>query len=213
SRPDDAGAWATDATRAVQERAAQQAQVSPRPQPRVSFSTTTYPAQEPPPRHPNHHISAPPLTPRDSKRQGWYRGPFTQPQRPSPEGGSSSSDNGIPGTPRTAGHGDYGPVIVQQPGGGWDERDREGQRVAAEQGSQMRQEQGREGNGLGQGQGQGQDLNGKIPAAIEQAYAAYGNATLPPPVETVKADDGMLRLEALVAVATGERENTAAAAF
>lgn len=111
-----------------------------------------------------------------------------------------------------AGHGDYGPVIVQQPGGGWDDRDREGQRAAAEHGAQ-RQDHGREGNGPGHGQGQGQEFNGRIPAAIEQAYAAYGAVTLPPPVEAVKADDGMLRLEALVAVATGERENTAAAAY
>lgn len=106
------------------------------------------------------------------------------------------------------GHGDYGPVIVQQPGGGWDERDREGQRAAAEQGVQIqRREENRP------GQGQGRDFNGRIPAAIEHAYAAYGAVTLPPPVEAVKADDGMLRLEALVAVATGERENTAAAAY
>ncbi|OBT75487.1 hypothetical protein VF21_04929 [Pseudogymnoascus sp. 05NY08] len=213
SRPDDASAWATDATRALQERASQQSQVYSRPQPRVSFSATTYPAQEPPTRHPNHHISAPPLTPRESKRQGWYAGPIPQRQRPSPEGGSSSSDNGIPGTPRMTGHGDYGPVIVQQPGGGWDERDREGQRAAAEQGGQMRQEHGRGGNGPGQGPGQGQEFNGAVPAAIGQAYAAYGAVTLPPPGEAVKADDGMLRLEALVAVATGESGNNAAAAF
>lgn len=213
SRPDDASSWATEATRAVQERAAQQSQVSPRPQPRVSFSPATYPTQEPPSHHPNHHISAPPLTPRDSKRNGWYAGPLPQRQRPSPEGGSSSSDNGIPGTPRMTGHGDYGPVIVQQLSGGWDERDRESQRTAAEQGGQLRHEQGREGGNSGPGQGQGQEFNGRIPAAIEQAYAAYGAVTLPPPVEAVKADDGMLRLEALVAVATGERDHTTAAAF
>lgn len=112
------------------------------------------------------------------------------------------------------GHGDYGPVIVQQPGGGWDERDREGQRAAAEQGAQMQQDQGREGGTRpDQGPRQGEEFNGRIPAAIEQAYATYGAVTLPPPVEAVKADDGMLRLEALVAVATGERENTAAAAY
>ncbi|KFY24798.1 hypothetical protein V491_02017 [Pseudogymnoascus sp. VKM F-3775] len=111
------------------------------------------------------------------------------------------------------GHGDYGPVIVQQPSGGWDERDRESQRAAAEQGAHMRQEQEREGGSSGPGQGQGQEFNGRIPAAIEQAYAAYGTVTLPPPVEAVKADDGMLRLEALVAVATGERDNTTAAAY
>ncbi|KFY23438.1 hypothetical protein V493_05854 [Pseudogymnoascus sp. VKM F-4281 (FW-2241)] len=213
SRPDDASSWATDATLAMHERATQQSQVSPRPQPRVSFSTATYPAQDSSSRHQNNRISAPPLTPRDSKRQGWYAGPLPPRQRPSPEGGSSSSDNGIPGTPRMTGHGDYGPVIVQQPSGGWDDRDRDGQRAAAEQGGQMRQEQGREGDGPRQGQGQGQDFNGGIPAAIGHAYATYGAVTLPPPVETVKADDGMLRLEALVAVATGERENTAAAAF
>ncbi|KFY52012.1 hypothetical protein V496_08696 [Pseudogymnoascus sp. VKM F-4515 (FW-2607)] len=214
SRPDDASAWATDATRAVHERAAQQSQMSPRPQPRVSFSATTYSPHDPPSRHQNHHISAPPLTPRDSKRQGWYAGPLPPRQRPSPEGGSSSSDNGIPGTPRMTGHGDYGPVIVQQPGGGWDERDREGQRAAAEQGAQMQQDQGREGGSRpDQGQRQGEEFNGRIPAAIEQAYATYGAVTLPPPAEAVKADDGMLRLEALVAVATGERENTAAAAY
>ncbi|OBT61746.1 hypothetical protein VE03_09166 [Pseudogymnoascus sp. 23342-1-I1] len=214
SRPDDASAWAIDATRAVQERPAQQSQMSPRPQPRVSFSTRTYPAREPPSRHLSHHASAPPVTPRDSRRQGWYAGPLPPRQRPSPEGGSSSSDNGIPGTPRMTGHGDYGPVIVQQPGGGWDEREREGQRATAEQGAQMRQEQGREESGQGhQGQMRGGGFNGRIPAAIETAYAAYGAVTLPPPVEAVKADDGMLRLEALVAVATGERENTAAAAY
>ncbi|KFX95356.1 hypothetical protein O988_05832 [Pseudogymnoascus sp. VKM F-3808] len=214
SRPDDASAWATDATRAVQERAAQQSQVSPRPQPRVSFSNTpSYPAQEPPSRHPSHHISAPPLTPRDTRRQGWYAGPLPARQRPSPEGGSSSSDNGVPGTPQMTGQGDYGPVIVQQSSGSWDERDREGQRTA-EQGGQMRgghlhQEHVREGSGASQGQ----EFNGRIPAAIGQAYAAYGAVTLPPAAEAVKADDGMMRLEALVAVATGERDNTAAAAF
>jgi hypothetical protein len=214
SRPDDASSWATDATRAVQERAAQQSQVSPRPQPRVSFSNTpSYPAQEPPSRHPSHHISAPPLTPRDTRRQGWYAGPLPARQRPSPEGGSSSSDNGVPGTPQMTGHGDYGPVIVQQSSGSWDERDREGQRTA-EQGGQMRgghlqQEHVREGSGASQGQ----EFNARIPAAIGQAYAAYGAVTLPPAAEAVKADDGMMRLEALVAVATGERDNAAAAAF
>lgn len=111
------------------------------------------------------------------------------------------------------GQGDYGPVIVQQSSGSWDERDREGQRTA-EQGGQMRgghlqQEHAREVSGASQGH----EFNARIPAAIGQAYAAYGAVTLPPAAEAVKADDGMMRLEALVAVATGERDNTAAAAF
>lgn len=129
---DGASAWANEAKNAV---VAVQAQTelyrAPQPQsirweqpyrPRESSNAYQYPQprpQQPPtpnvyPRHPHHahHVSAPlisPLTPRETKRQGWYHGPVIvqndtrhQPERTSPEGGSSSSEGGVPGTPGSA---------------------------------------------------------------------------------------------------------------
>lgn len=180
NRGDDASAWASDVTRAVQERA-QQAQTEL--QRSAPFGAPIYSSQEAHSRH-AHHISAPALTPRESKRQGWYARPPVQWQRTSPEG-SSSSENGVPGTPNSVANPDYPPVIVQP--GGWED-------------SRPRLERG----------------PGPAFSMIEQAISVYesGGALPPrPPREETKTDNSMLRLEALVAVATGERENAAAAAY
>lgn len=184
ARPDDASAWASDVNRAVQERA-QQAQAEPplrAAAPRLNFGPAIYP-EPPPARHHHHHhahpASAPALTAREAKRQGWYAGPVAPPptQRPhhhrtSPEG-SSSSENGVPGTPTNPASpgGEYNPVIVQH---------------------------APHHHGAG---------GGAMPP-----YAAFPAAAMEMAARG-KEDGGMMRLEALVAVATGERGDVAAAAY
>jgi C2H2 transcription facotor len=115
---DTASAWASETTRAVQAQAE-----NARAQPTVRFEQSVYNA----PREPvntyqtQHHVSAPPLTPREQKRHGWYNGPVTvvqhdtRGQRTSPED-SSSSEGGIPGTPGSVSVADYHPSIVHSSG-------------------------------------------------------------------------------------------------
>lgn len=116
---DSAGAWASEANRAMQAHA-EQARV----QPTVRFDQFTYtapPSREGPTNYqPRHHISAPPVTPREAKRRGWYHGPVpsqqdSNGQRTSPAD-SSSSEGGVPGTPGSATVGDYNPSIVHSSG-------------------------------------------------------------------------------------------------
>jgi hypothetical protein len=96
---DAASSWASDANRAVLAQAEQS-----RVQPSVRFEESPYSAraQQGNAWH-QQTISAPPVTPRESKRHGWYHGPVTvqndrPAQRTSPAD-SSSSEGGAPGTP------------------------------------------------------------------------------------------------------------------
>lgn len=118
---DTAGAWASEANRAVQ---AQAEQVRG-PQPTVRFEEHPYPIQtsgfSKPPFVPGHHhtISAPPLTPRTAKRQGWYNGPISygpDPRRQRTSPAESSSSEGVPGTPSSASIAEYHPSIMHSSG-------------------------------------------------------------------------------------------------
>ena len=121
---DPAGSWALDTNRAVQA----QAEVA-RSQPTVRFEESVYSAR---PQtsggiYQQSHHSAPPVTPTKAKRHGWYNGPMTavQPeqsiqrpvliQRTSPAE-SSGSEGGIPGTPSSSTVVEYNPGIVHSNG-------------------------------------------------------------------------------------------------
>jgi len=115
---DAASSWASDANRAVQAQAEQA-----RSQPTVRFEESHYSAQAQAngiwPQHIQHKhtISAPPITPKESKRQAWYHGPV-QHQNPAPvqrtsPADSSSSEGGVPGTPSGSNVGEVNPGIVQ----------------------------------------------------------------------------------------------------
>ncbi|KAE8444625.1 hypothetical protein EG329_014373 [Mollisiaceae sp. DMI_Dod_QoI] len=199
---DAASSWAAEANRAVQAQA-EQARV----QPAVRFEESAYSSrpQTSGGAYHQHHISAPPapLTPREAKRMGWYHGPVTVPaaqssqpvQRTSPAD-SSSSEGGIPGTPSSSTMAEYNPGIVHA--NGWVE-----------------------------------NRNGNIPPQHDpRAVQTNGYATYPAPngsdasytyapgnsqaqvqqhqQQIPKSSGDMLRLEALVAVATSE-DNVAAA--
>ena len=102
---DAAGSWASETNRAV---LAQSEQA--RAQPAVRFEESPYSART---HAPNHHYSAPPATPKEVKRQGWYQGPPPSTgnidpriQRTSPAD-SSGSEAGVPGTPSSSNVGDF----------------------------------------------------------------------------------------------------------
>jgi hypothetical protein len=203
---DAASSWASEAHRAVQAQAEHA-----RAQPAVRFEESSY--SRPPPassRAPyqqhQHHVSAPPITPRESKRQAWYHGPVSQPvQRTSPAE-SSGSEGGNPTTPSSAHISEYNPGIVHA--SGWVEN-RSGNPPAPPPPPQER----RVDNGYGQYQQQG---NGHVergtytysstPAQQHGVSGGMGN----PPSVPKSGNDDLLRLQALVAVATSE-ENSAAA--
>jgi hypothetical protein len=110
---DAAGSWASETNRAVQAQAEQ-----PRAQQAVRFEESPYSART----HTNHHYSAPPITPKEVKRQGWYQGPppsmgniDPRIQRTSPAD-SSGSEAGVPGTPSSGIVGDSNPSIVHSNG-------------------------------------------------------------------------------------------------
>ena len=111
---DAASSWANETNRAVQAQAEQ-----PRAQPAVRFEDSPYSART---HAQNHHYSAPPVTPKEMKRQGWYQGPppsvannNPRIQRTSPAD-SSGSEAGVPGTPSSATVGDFNPSIVHANG-------------------------------------------------------------------------------------------------
>jgi hypothetical protein len=180
---DAASSWASEANRAVQAQAE-------RAQPTVRFEQSTYTA----PREPTntyqthqHHVSAPPITPREAKRHGWYHGPVVvqqdaRRQRTSPED-SSSSEGGVPGTPGSVSATDYNPSIVHP--GGWVEPSQRPMNA---------------------------NSYSTYPSGNPDASYSYGHAsrsmTHNPVHEEPKPD--MLRLEALVAVATSEENATTA---
>jgi hypothetical protein len=111
---DTAGSWANETSRAV---LAQSEQT--RAQPAVHFEESPYSART---HTKNHHFSAPPVTPKEAKRQGWYQGPppimgsiDPRIQRTSPAD-SSGSEAGVPGTPSSANVGEFNPSIVHSNG-------------------------------------------------------------------------------------------------
>lgn len=118
---DAAGSWASEANKAVQAQAEQT-----RAQPVVRFEESPYSARA----QANgtwhqHTISAPPITPRETKRQAWYHGPVASQntsltQRTSPAG-SSGSERGVPGTPSSSHMAEVNPAIVHSDGqsDGW----------------------------------------------------------------------------------------------
>jgi hypothetical protein len=102
---DQASSWANDTNHAVQGRTVQ-AEVQPRV-PAVRFEESPYSART----YGNQHFSAPPVTPRESKRQGWYNGPIAT--RTSPTNSSGSEAN-VPGTPSN--QAEVNPEIVHADG-------------------------------------------------------------------------------------------------
>jgi hypothetical protein len=122
---DGASSWASETTKAVvakgEHARVQVTQPNP-PQPQVRFEESPYTARS----HQNYqHQSAPPITPRESKRHAWYSGPVSpvaqqylpidpQLQRTSPA--DSSSSEGVPGTPSSATISGYNPSIVHSNG-------------------------------------------------------------------------------------------------
>lgn len=196
---DAASQWANEANRAVQT-----AREQVRQQPAVRFEESSFTARPQTsggyPQHP-HHVSAPvaPVTPRESKRQGWYNGPIAQPnmqqpaQRTSPAE-SSGSEGGIPGTPSSSTMGEYNPGIVHA--NGWIENrngvQQHGPRPTREY-PEFAQQNGAEGAyayGPGAHQNQAQQHE-QVP----------------------KSNGDMVRLEALVAVATAQDTKAATAAY
>lgn len=198
---DAASTWASEANRAVQAQAEQT-----RAQPTIRFEESPYSARP----HTSggafhqHTVSAPPVTPRENKRQAWYHGPVSTQhtvapvQRTSPAE-STDSERGIPHTPSSSTLGEYNPGIVHS--NGWVEN--------------------RNGNGIIPPQDpRAVPTNGYAPYPPQSgSEAAY---TYTPGAQQVQAqqqqhhqipkstDSNMLRLEALVAVATSE-ENVATA--
>jgi hypothetical protein len=197
---DAASSWASEANSAVQAQAEQS-----RGPTSVRFGESPYSAR---PQTSGgyghqHTISAPPITPKSAKRQGWYHGPMSTQsaqvvqtmgpvQRTSPA--DSSSSEGIPGTPSSS-IGEFNPGIVHS--SGWVEN--------------------RNGNGMIPAQHAPPPPNGY--AAYPPQNGADGGYTYGAGVQQAQMqqhqvpknmDNNMLRLEALVAVATSE-ENVAAA--
>ncbi|CAG8952148.1 hypothetical protein HYFRA_00000887 [Hymenoscyphus fraxineus] len=190
---DTASSWASEANRAVQAQAEQA-----RAQPSVRFEESPYSARAQTNRTFHQHtISAPPITPRESKRHGWYHGPVTVQrgliQRTSPAD-SSSSEGALPGTPGSSHVIEVNPSIVHA--NGWVENrnglvnPHQDPREPASNGyaSYYRQN--------------GPEGSYTYTPANNQGHIRHQHQV---PKST---DSNMLRLEALVAVATSE-ENAA----
>jgi hypothetical protein len=182
---DTASSWASDTNRTIQARAEQA-----RAQPTVRFEQSTYAAREPTNTYQTHqhHISAPPITPREEKRRGWHHGPVVlqqdaRRQRTSPED-SSSSEGGVPGTPGSASVTDYNPSIVHS--SGWVEPS--------------------------QRQMHSNPYSTYPPGNTDNSYSYNpGSRSMAHnPVHEEPKPESMLRLEALVAVATSEENATTA---
>jgi hypothetical protein len=193
---DAASSWASEADRAVQAQAEQA-----RSQPAVRFEESPYSARP----HTSggafhqHTVSAPPVTPREAKRQAWYHGPVSTQhtmapvQRTSPAE-SSDSERGIPHTPGSSTLGEYNPGIVHS--NGWVEN-RNGGSIPPPQDPRA------------------VPTNGYAPypphsgteAAYTYASSAQQQAQQQQHHQIPKStDSNMLRLEALVAVATSEEK-------
>ncbi|TAQ88829.1 hypothetical protein B7494_g2823 [Chlorociboria aeruginascens] len=184
---DTAGSWASEANRAVQAQA-EQSQIG---HPTVRFEQSAYtprPGQSS--SYHQHTNSAPPITPREAKRRGWYHGPLPTDiydprvvvQRTSP--GDSSSSEGVPGTPSGSAVVDYNPSIVHPDG------------YLEPRAANPRQIQPHGANGL------------TYPtSSVVPSYTYMPVSQHPPPTadQTPKSEEASnLRFEALVAVATNE---------
>lgn len=183
---DGASVWADEVNSAVlaqadQSRGPPMVRFEPGP-PREQFATFAPPARPT-------HVSAPPITPREAKRRGWYAGPISTEappvhfqQRISPEG--SSSSEGIPGTPGSASVTEYQPRIVHS--SGWVESTQNMQPQQHNVHSNIR-------NASSAGPGHPNYSYGTGEPAQMQSERPEQNKA-----------NSMLRLEALVAVATSE---------
>ncbi|RDW73697.1 C2H2 and C2HC zinc finger-2 [Coleophoma crateriformis] len=191
---DTAGSWASEANRAVQAKAEQS-----RTQPSVRFAQSAYPPRAGP--SGSYHHSAPPITPRESKRQGWYHGPISHQthdlrhQRTSPE--DSSSSEGVPGTPSSIPASEYNPAIVHANG-----------RVEPTGPAQEAWLAQKAHNGYTSYPAQPAGTYTYGPSRNNGQPIQQG----PSQISKQQPDSNMLRLEALVAVATSE-ENVAATAY
>lgn len=179
---DGASDWATEANRAVQAQA-EQSRVAPGPM--VRFQTQTFPSREQSITYSSHpqHASAPPVTPREAKRHGWYHGPIIHNdarQRTSPEG--SSSSEGVPGTPGSAAHSELHPNIVHA--SGWVESQRSAHAPTAY-------------GSYGSSQGREETGYAYVPGSRGEPQSGREEAK----------PDPMMRLETLVAVATSDPTN------
>ena len=183
---DTASVWASETARAVQAQAEHA-----RAQPTVRFEQSVYnaPRESTNTYQTQHHASAPPLTPREQKRHGWYNGPVTvvqhdtRGQRTSPED-SSSSEGGIPGTPGSVSVADYHPLIVHS--------------------SEYVEPSHRAIPTNPYANYTPRNAGGSYP------YGHDSQSMHQHPVHEEPKPDSMLRLEALVAVATSEETATAA---
>lgn len=183
---DTASSWASEAINAVQAQA-EHARV----QPAVRFEESPYSARVQGERSFHQHtISAPPITPKSAKRQGWYSGPLQSPprgnsiqqpvQRTSPA--ESSGSEGIPGTPRSN-LAEINPAILRS--NGWvDHRDGSGM-VASHQ---------------------PQAAYSYPPQQSAEAAYMYPPRSQHEPMQQPAQGTNMSKLEALVAVATANSE-------
>ncbi|TVY83061.1 C2H2 finger domain transcription factor dvrA [Lachnellula suecica] len=188
---DAASSWASDANRAVQAQGEQS-----RTQPIVRFEESPYSARA----HANgtwhqHTNSAPPITPKEAKRQAWYHGPVQSAapvQRTSPVE-SSGSEGGIPGTPRSSNIGEFNPGIVDS--NGWVENRNGNNAVPVHQDPRVVPSQG---------------YNYPPPNNVrEYTYAPDVQQGHVQQHQSPKpTDNSMLKLNALVAVATQQQQAT-----
>jgi hypothetical protein len=219
----DAGSWASDANRAVQ---AQAEQAHPRgpppPQQTVRFEESPYTARsllQPSythqhahaHAHAHAHTSAPPLTPKEAKRHGWYHGPspststFTSPghdprhARTSPEDSSSSTSEGVPGTPSSASE-----IYALAPGivhsNGFVD-------AVVPEGRILHSNAGNGANGFAHAPEQAYGYSHGQPPTQQQQHVGGGGRGQPK--EGAVGPGGMSALDTLVAAATSQ-ENTAA---
>jgi hypothetical protein len=196
---DTASSWASEVDRAVQ---AQGDQVQR--QPSVRFEQSAYAPRETASSYSSqqYRTSAPPLTPRENKRQAWYSGPLTSPpvvhdsrsqpqnQRTSPEG-SSSSEGAVPSTPGANVADYHHPQILQVNGNTDPQRER-----LVQQAQLAQQSYGVQG--------------GYVPPQ-DSAYTyapplAHDRMGVAPRDEPRSEGNDKLRFETLVAVAASERE-------
>ncbi|KIM98157.1 hypothetical protein OIDMADRAFT_76070, partial [Oidiodendron maius Zn] len=172
---DSASSWASEANYAVQARA-EQARAPPS---QVRFEETSYPDRS---QHPAayHHQSAPVVTPREAKRQAWYQGPVSHPPQPN-----------VPGTPSSTTARDTNPSIVHANGY-----------------VETRDSYPAHDPRSGPSHEQSAYAHYPHPHGADAAYTyAHGKQApqIDPQQQEPKApDNSMLRLEALVAVATSE---------
>lgn len=174
-------------------------------------------AQAPPPNPNGERLRfSEPVTPRKNKRHAWYNGPIGQTSyqtsnlRTSPE--DSGSSDGVP-TPSNSSHGEYHPAIVhpsgyveQQPSASYPPEYQHKIPAQTPNVSQA-QMQAYQPQAPQQAAYALQSVQERVPQ--QYAQAAYQHS-LPQPQPVFGAPGGLSRLDALVAVATGEGQAAAA---